>query len=116
MRIGDRSGIGVKCEAHGPITIGHDVMMGPEVVIYTGNHRHDRVDIPMMDQGGENCKPATIGNDVWIGRRAMIIPGAVIGDGCIIAAGAVVTHTIPPYNIAAGVPAKIVKNRKSTNM
>ena len=60
VSIGDRSGIGIRCELTGPITIGNDVMMGPEVVIYTGGHRFDRTDIPMMDQGFTEIKPVKI--------------------------------------------------------
>lgn len=110
--IGDNSGVGINAEMNGPVTIGKDVMMGPEVIVYTSSHAHSRIDIPMMEQGFEEPKPVTIGNDVWIGRRAMIMPGVTIGDGCIIAAGAVVTRSTPPYTMVAGVPAKVVKNRK----
>lgn len=53
----------------------------------------------------------SIGNDVWIGRRAIIMPGVSIGDGCIIGAGAVVTKDVPPFSVAGGVPAKVIKSR-----
>ena len=112
VKIGDRSGIGINCELYGPVTIGKNVMMGPEVVVYTSSHRHDRTDLPMMDQGSDTVRPVTIGDDVWIGRRAMIMPGVTIGNGVIIGAGAVVTKDIPDYAIAAGVPAKVVKGRR----
>lgn len=112
LTLGNRSGIGIDCEVFGPVTIGDDVMMGPECVIYTSGHRHDRTDIPMMDQGFTEPMPVVIGNDVWIGRRVMIMPGVKIGNGCIIGAGAVVTKDIPDYSVAAGVPAKVVKIRK----
>lgn len=111
LSIGDRSGAGIACELYGPVTIGKDVMMGPEVVIYTSGHRHDRTDIPMGQQGDDGVRPVVIGDDVWIGRRAIIMPGVKIGNGCIIGAAAVVTHDIPDYSIAAGVPARVVKNR-----
>ncbi|MGM9819091.1 MAG: acyltransferase [Paludibacteraceae bacterium] len=112
LTIGDNSGVGINAEINGPVTIGRDVMMGPEVIVYTSSHAHSRTDITMMEQGFEEIKPVTIGNDVWIGRRVIIMPGITIGNGCIIAAGAVVTKDIPDYAIAGGVPAKILKYRK----
>ena len=111
VSVGDRSGIGIRCELYGSVTLGNDVMMGPEVVIYTSGHRHDRTDIPMREQGTTEQKPVVIGNDVWLGRRVLVMPGVHIGDGCIIGAGAVVTKDIPPYSVAGGVPAKILKSR-----
>ena len=111
LEIGDNSGVGIRCELYGPVKIGENVMMGPEVIVYTSGHKHDRTDIPMIAQGGDEARVVTIGNDVWIGRRAMIMPGVTIGDGCVIGAGAVVTKDIPPYSIAGGVPAKVMKSR-----
>lgn len=111
VSIGDNSGIGINCEVYGPVSIGDNVMMGPEVVIYTKGHRYDRIDIPMIQQGDDRVKPVVIGNDVWIGRRAIIMPGVEIGDGCIIGACAVVTKSTPPYSVVVGVPAKILKHR-----
>ena len=112
VAIGDHSGIGINCEIYGSVSIGKNVMMGPEVIVYTRGHRHDRMDIPMIEQGDDEVKSVTIGNDVWIGRRVMIMPGVTIGNGCIIGAGAVVTKDVPGYCIAAGVPAKVVKIRE----
>ena len=111
LTIGDCSGVGIDCEVYGPVSIGKNVMMGPEVVIYTSGHRFDRTDIPMMLQGSGEAEPVTVGDDVWIGRRVMIMPGVTIGDGCVIGAGAVVTKDIPPFSVAAGVPAKVIRTR-----
>ena len=111
LEIGDNSGVGIDCEVYGPVTIGDNVMMGPEVVIYTSGHKHDRIDIPMMEQGSSDPQPVIIGNDVWIGRRAIIMPGVTIGDGAIVGAGAVVTKNVKPYTVAGGVPAKVIKSR-----
>ena len=96
----------------GDITIGENVMMGPEVVIYQQNHRYDNLDIPMGEQGYTPMESVIIGNDVWIGRRVMIMPGVHIGDGAIIGAGAVVTKDVAPYSIVGGVPAKVIGCRK----
>ena len=87
-------------------------MMGSDVVIITRNHRFERTDIPMMEQGFSDEQPVTIGDDVWIGDRVIILPGIKVGDGSIIAAGAVVTHDVPAYAIVGGVPAKVIGMRK----
>ena len=111
LKVGDGSGLGINCEIYGPVTIGDNVLMGPEVIIYTSGHEYSRVDIPIGQQGSTEVKLVTIGNDVWIGRRAMIMPGVHIGDGCVIGAGAVVTKDTPPYSVVGGVPAKVLKSR-----
>lgn len=111
LRLGDYSGVGINCEVNGPVTIGKYVMMGPEVVIYTNGHNFERTDIPMQQQGNTETKPVVIEDDVWIGRRAMIMPGVHIGKGCVIGAGAVVTKDIPDYSVVGGVPAQILKRR-----
>ena len=66
----------------------------------------------MMEQGFEAELLVCIGDDVWIGDRVLILPGVHIGNGCIIAAGAVVTKDVPDYAIAAGVPAQVIRMRK----
>lgn len=114
VSLGDYSGIGVNAKIYGSCVIGNYVMMGEDVTVITRNHKHDRTDIPMMEQGFEAEKTVYIGNDVWIGDKVVLLSGVHIGDGCIIGAGAVVTHDIPPYTIAAGVPAKVIKSRKIT--
>lgn len=86
--------------------------MGPDVMILTSNHKHDRLDVPMNQQGFPCPQKVMIGNDVWIGARVMILPGVRIGDGVIIGAGAIVTKDVPDYAIVGGVPAKILKYRK----
>ena len=111
VSLGDYSGIGVNARILGRCIIGHHVMMGEECRIITRNHRSDRTDIPMMEQGFEEEKAVYIGNDVWIGDRVTILPGVHIGDGCIIAAGAVVTKDAEPYTVVGGVPAKVIRSR-----
>lgn len=111
LSIGNNSGVGISCEINGQVTIGNNVMMGPDVVIYTSGHRFDRTDIPMCEQAMTEPKEVVIGDDVWLGRRVIIMPGVHIGKGCVIGAGAVVTKDIPEYSVAVGVPAKVVKSR-----
>lgn len=112
IEIGQNSGLGLHCRVSGPLKIGDHVMMGPDVLIYTQNHQMSRTDIPMMQQGNAEKKPVTIGNDVWIGARAIILPGIFIGDGAVIAAGAIVTKNVEAYAIVGGNPARIIKSRK----
>ena len=109
--IGDNSGLGRNSVISSNVTIGDNVMMGPECYIYTRNHRHDSLSIPMIEQGYEEIKNVTIGNDVWIGARVTILPGVSIGNGVIIGAGAVVTKNIPDNCVCGGNPARILKNR-----
>lgn len=109
--IGENSSLGVRAEAQGPIFIGNNVMMGPECIILTRNHRHDRIDMTMIDQGFEQYRPVTIGDDVWIGCRVTILPGVTIGSHSIIAAGAVVTKDVEDFSIVGGVPARKISSR-----
>ena len=111
LTIGDYSGIGVNCLVSGRTYIGAHVMMGPDCIMYSYSHAHDRLDIPMDQQGFEDPTPIHIGNDVWIGARVIILPGVKIGNHCIIGAGSVVTKDVPDYAIVGGVPAKIIRMR-----
>jgi maltose O-acetyltransferase len=111
IRIGDRSGIGVNCRLHGPVTIGRDVMMGPDVIILARSHAFDDTQRAMIEQGYTEPVSVTIGDDVWIGTRSIILPGVTIGDGAVIGAGAVVTKNVPTGAIVGGNPAKVLRLR-----
>ena len=111
VTIGDDSGIGKDCELHGEVHIGNHVMMAAECVFYTRNHETSRLDVPMIKQGETEPKAIYVGDDVWLGRRVMVMPGVHIGEHSIIAAGAVVTKDVPPYSIMGGVPARVVGSR-----
>ena len=112
ITIGNNSGIGKNSVIGSYTKIGDNVMMGEACIIYTRNHRFDRTDIPMCQQGFDEYKPVVISNDVWIGARVTILPGTKIGTGVVIGAGAVVTGEIPDYAIVGGVPAKVIRFRK----
>ena len=94
----------------GGVTIGDNVMIGASCVIIPANHNCERTDIPMNLQG-LTCKGINIGNDVWLGARVTVLDGVTIGEGSIIGAGSVVTKSVPPYFIAAGVPSRIIRKR-----
>jgi maltose O-acetyltransferase len=112
VELGDNSGIGIRARINGKVIIGKDVMMGPDVCIYTRNHAFDRTDIPMNLQGMTPEKPVIIGDDVWIGTRVTILAVVHIGTGAIIGAGAVVTKDVPDYAVVGGNPARVIKMRK----
>ena len=111
IELGDDSSLGVHCMVPYDLKVGKDVMMGPEVIIVGENHRFDRIDVPMRLQGYTKFPPVRIEDDVWIGARAIILPGVNIGRGAIIAAGAIVTKNVPSYAICAGNPARVIKYR-----
>jgi acetyltransferase-like isoleucine patch superfamily enzyme len=100
--------------AVGSITIGDNVLMASKIYISDHNHgSYDELisDHPMsipMDRKAI-CKPVVIGNNVWLGESVCVLPGVTIGEGCVIGALSVVTKSIPPYSIAVGSPAKVVK-------
>lgn len=94
----------------GFISIGENVIMGQHVGFHPENHDFDRTDIPIRDQGTTR-QGITIEDDVWVGSNAVFLDGAHVGRGSVIGAGAVVHGVIPPYSIAVGVPAKVVRSR-----
>lgn len=114
--VGDDVSLGLKpvlIASRSTIKIGNHVMFGPEVAILGGNHRTDLVgrfmkSVLEKEKKIEDDLEVIIQDDVWVGTRAIILKGVTIGRGSIIAAGAVVTKSVPPYAIAAGVPARII--------
>ena len=90
----------------GRITIGDNVLIGPNVGIYTVNHAFNSKE---RAKGYERSLPVNIGDNVWIGGNVSILGGVTIGDDSIIAAGSVVTKDIPNGVIAAGNPAKVLR-------
>lgn len=112
VSIGDYSGIGKRCLIQRGTTIGNNVMMGPDVLIYTQNHKFSDVDKNMDEQGFDDIKEVCIGNNVWIGARVIILPGVTIGEGSVIGAGTVVSKDVPPFSVFVGNPGRVVKNRK----
>lgn len=105
-KIGKRVFVNAGCQFQdqGGITIGDDVLVGPQTIIATLNHDPDP-----DKRGGMFAKPVVICEKVWLGARVTICPGVTIGDGAIVAAGAVVTKDVQPRTVVAGVPAKAIK-------
>jgi len=111
LSVGDRVGIGPYnfFNALDDLTIGHDTMFGPLISINCGDHGTDRCS-PMREQLG-TYGPVTIGADCWVGSMVVVTKGVTIGDGAVIGAGSVVTCDVPEYTVAAGVPAKVIRER-----
>lgn len=107
IKIGDNSGIGVNAFISPHVTIGINVMMGSDCLFYTNNHKFDK-DKKIYNNYTE-YKPIIIEDNVWIGSRCIILPGVTIGKGSTIGAGSVVTKNVPAYTLAAGNPAKVLK-------
>lgn len=92
-------------------TIGNFVMIAPGVSILNSTHNYDKTDIPIILQGETKNLNPIIGDDVWIGRNAIILPGIIIHQGSIVGAGAVVTKNVEAYSIVGGIPARLIKKR-----
>ena len=112
IEIGDNSGIGINCTVPPTIVIGKNVMMGPNCYFFAHNHRFDRVDIPMIEQGFLPSANFIIEDDVWLGRGVMVLPGRTIKKGSIIGAGCILTKDFPEYSIVGGNPGKLIRIRK----
>ena len=106
--IGDHTRVGLHNTVIGPVTIGSHVNLAQGITVTALNHNFAEKDI-RIDEQGVSTNPVNIGNDIWIGANAVILPGVTIGDHAVVAAGAVVTKDIPPHTLVAGVPAKIIK-------
>jgi acetyltransferase-like isoleucine patch superfamily enzyme len=114
METGNEVSFGSGChiyEPRGGLTIGDHCMIGGGVLICGVNHGYSVKGIPMRHQPFK-ATPIVIGRDVWVGMGAIILPGVTLGDGSIIAAGAVVTSDVPPEAVVSGVPARFAKHRE----
>lgn len=103
--------VNIDCIVGPRVTLGRYAMLAPEVVIIGGDHRVDLPGTPILFSGRPELARTVIGADAWIGFRAIVMAGVNIGRGAIVAAGAVVTHDVPAYEIYAGVPAKKIGER-----
>jgi acetyltransferase-like isoleucine patch superfamily enzyme len=112
IEIGKNAAINRGCEFYpslltpdGLIYIDDNAVLGPNVVVFAAGHDYDFLGLP------DTSAAVRIGKYTWIGGNSTILPGVTVGEGAIIGAGSVVTHDIPPYSVAVGVPAKVIKVR-----
>lgn len=105
ISIADRAALNsfTKLFAHGGIEIGEETQIGPSSLITTTDHDYYDANLETT------FKPVKIGRRVWVGANVTVLPGVTIGDYAVIGAGAVVNRDIPPYAVAVGVPAKVIK-------
>jgi acetyltransferase-like isoleucine patch superfamily enzyme len=123
ISIGENVGIGERAYFNATLShiyIGNNIAFAPNVTIRGGNHRFNIIgkwitDYNESDKRKEDDEPVYVEDDCWIGTNVTILKGVTIGRGCIVAAGAVVNKSIPPYSIVGGVPAKVLKFRFTVN-
>lgn len=104
-------GTGTTLFGHMGLEIGDDCLLAQNIQLTPYSHIFDDHNSIIYSQGG-HCKKVTIGRDVYIGMRAAIMYSGDIGEGSVIGAGSVVVKPIPPYSVAVGCPAKVIKERK----
>jgi acetyltransferase-like isoleucine patch superfamily enzyme len=107
LKIGANSCIGHRAtlDARGGLTIGKSVNLSSEVMIWTAQHDY------RDPRFGTGFEPVTICDYVWLGPRCIILPGVTVGEGAVVAAGAVVTKDVEPYTVVGGVPARKIADR-----
>lgn len=106
--IGDQTIVGIGNVIIGPVNIGNEVMLAQNIVISALNHGYEDPHISPRRQK-ESCKQIVINDDVWVGSNVVITAGVTLGKHCIIGAGSVVTKDVPPFSVAVGNPARVIK-------
>lgn len=113
LQLGVRSSVNpfTLLSGFGGLTIGNDVRIGSHCAVLSSSHRFESTDVTIREQG-VLASATVIEDDVWLGAGCTVIGGVRIGRGSIIGAGSVVTRDVPPWSIATGVPAKVVRSRR----
>lgn len=112
VEIGDDCSINPYCVIYGTggVRIGSHVRIAAHTIIVASEHRFERLDVPIIEQG-YRARGISIGDDVWIGAGCRILDGVTIGAQAIVAAGAVVADDVEPLTIVGGVPARVIRSR-----
>jgi acetyltransferase-like isoleucine patch superfamily enzyme len=106
--IGERTKIGLSNTIIGPVTIGNDIRLAQNITLSGLNHNYEDINIPIHKQGVSTA-PIHIEDNTWIGANVVVLAGVTVGKHSIVAAGSVVTKNIPPYSVAVGNPARVIK-------
>lgn len=111
--IGDRTRIGLGNTIIGPAKVGNDVRLAQNVVLSGLNHNYEGIDSPIHAQG-VSTMPIVVEDESWLGANVVVVPGVTIGKHSIVAAGSVVTKSMPPYSVIVGNPARVLKQYNFT--
>jgi acetyltransferase-like isoleucine patch superfamily enzyme len=111
--IGNQTKIGLGNTIIGPVTIGNDVRIAQNVTVSGLNHNYTDLNLPIHAQGVSTAE-IVIEDETWIGANVVVVAGVTIGKHSIVAAGSVVTKSVPPYSVVVGNPAKILKKYNQT--
>jgi acetyltransferase-like isoleucine patch superfamily enzyme len=117
IKIGDNTNIGMNClfQSESAVDVGPNIVMASYCyLVGGGNHGMDRTDIPIIQQPPVSRGGITIEENCWLGARATVIDGVTVGRDSVLGAGAVAIRDVPEFSVAAGIPAKVIKNRRET--
>lgn len=114
VHIGNNCRIGLGNVIIGPVNIGNDVILAQNVVVSGLNHTYENVEVPISMQRA-TVGAIVIEDDCWIGANVVITAGVTIGKHSVVAGGAVVTKNIPPFSVAVGNPARVIKQYNTTS-
>ena len=111
LELGDYVAVGARAEIYNVarITVGSNVTISQDSYLCTASHDISRLKKPLV------FKPISLGDSVWVAARAMVLPGIAIGEGAVVAAGAVVVKDVEPWTVVGGNPAKVIKKRELTD-
>lgn len=113
--VGDEANLGFNCEIFSAsrVRVGRKILMAAYTYLVGGDHLYDRTDIPVLEQG-RTARGIDVGDGVWLGTHVVVTDGSTVGRDAIIGAGAVVVGEIPEYAIAAGIPARVMRDRRAS--
>ncbi len=113
LSVGDKTVLGreVSINCYLDIEVGSSVLFADDIYVSDFDHKFADLAVPIKDQGIAKSR-VRIEPNVWIGTKVTVARGVVVGEGSVVGANAVVTHDLPPYSVAVGVPARVIKDRR----